>query len=67
METAKYLRDIIRVICKYFHSFVSSKITCLDFQLDTNNKEFQDALQLITHTRQSVFLTGKAGTGKSTF
>jgi tetratricopeptide (TPR) repeat protein/energy-coupling factor transporter ATP-binding protein EcfA2 len=39
----------------------------LDFQLDTNNKEFQDALQLITHTRQSVFLTGKAGTGKSTF
>ena len=43
------------------------KITCLDFQLDTNNKEFQDALQLITHTRQSVFLTGKAGTGKSTF
>ena len=39
----------------------------MDFQLDTNNKEFQDALQLITHTRQSVFLTGKAGTGKSTF
>jgi tetratricopeptide (TPR) repeat protein/energy-coupling factor transporter ATP-binding protein EcfA2 len=39
----------------------------LDFQLDTNNKEFQDALQLITHTRQSVFLTGKTGTGKSTF
>ncbi len=39
----------------------------MDFQLDTNNKEFQDTLQLITHTRQSVFLTGKAGTGKSTF
>lgn len=39
----------------------------MDFQLDKNNKEFQDALQLITHTRQSVFLTGKAGTGKSTF
>lgn len=39
----------------------------LEFQLDTNNKEFQDALRLITHTRQSVFLTGKAGTGKSTF
>lgn len=39
----------------------------MDFQLDTNNKEFQDALQLITHTHQSVFLTGKAGTGKSTF
>ncbi|MBR5298351.1 MAG: AAA family ATPase [Parabacteroides sp.] len=39
----------------------------MDFHLDTDNKEFQDALQLITHTRQSVFLTGKAGTGKSTF
>ena len=36
-------------------------------QVDTNNKEFQDALNLIQYTRQSVFLTGKAGTGKSTF
>lgn len=36
-------------------------------QLDTRNKEFQDALNLIQYTRQSVFLTGKAGTGKSTF
>ena len=64
------MRDIIRVICKYFHSFVSSKnyiLGRLEFQLDTDNREFQDALQLITHTRQSVFLTGKAGTGKSTF
>lgn len=39
----------------------------MDFQLDTDNREFQDALNLITHTHQSVFLTGKAGTGKSTF
>ena len=36
-------------------------------QLDTRNPEFQDALNLIQYTRQSVFLTGKAGTGKSTF
>ena len=36
-------------------------------QVDTHNKEFQDALNLIQYTRQSVFLTGKAGTGKSTF
>lgn len=35
--------------------------------VDTNNAEFQDALDLIQYTRQSVFLTGKAGTGKSTF
>lgn len=36
-------------------------------QIDTRNPEFQDALNLIQFTRQSVFLTGKAGTGKSTF
>ena len=35
--------------------------------IDTDNPEFQDALKLIQYTRQSVFLTGKAGTGKSTF
>ena len=35
--------------------------------IDTGNKEFQDALNLVQYTRQSVFLTGKAGTGKSTF
>lgn len=35
--------------------------------IDTDNPEFQDALNLIQYTRQSVFLTGKAGTGKSTF
>ncbi|MCM1452850.1 MAG: AAA family ATPase [Clostridium sp.] len=35
--------------------------------IDTDSPEFQDALKLVTHTQQSVFLTGKAGTGKSTF
>jgi hypothetical protein len=35
--------------------------------IDTDNTEFQQALQLIQCTGQSVFLTGKAGTGKSTF
>ncbi|MDO4163805.1 MAG: AAA family ATPase [Bacteroides sp.] len=39
----------------------------MNFIPDTQNKEFQDALKLIQYTRQSVFLTGKAGTGKSTF
>lgn len=39
----------------------------VSFTVDTNNKEFQDALKLIQYTNQSVFLTGKAGTGKSTF
>jgi tetratricopeptide (TPR) repeat protein len=36
-------------------------------QIDTDNKEFQEALQLVQYTHSSVFLTGKAGTGKSTF
>ncbi len=35
--------------------------------IDTDNAEFQDALRLIQHTNSSVFLTGRAGTGKSTF
>ena len=36
-------------------------------ELDLDNKEWQDALQIINYTRRSLFLTGKAGTGKSTF
>lgn len=37
-----------------------------DIKIDADNKEMQQALQLIQFTRQSLFLTGKAGTGKST-
>ena len=36
-------------------------------QIDTENREWQQALQVIQYTRRSLFLTGKAGTGKSTF
>ena len=39
----------------------------MTFGPDTSNREFQDALNLVKYTRQSLFLTGKAGTGKSTF
>jgi hypothetical protein len=35
--------------------------------IDTSSPEFQDALQIINYSRRSLFLTGKAGTGKSTF
>lgn len=38
-----------------------------EIQIDLDNKEFQEALQIIKFTRRSLFLTGKAGTGKSTF
>lgn len=36
-------------------------------KMDLENEELQNALQFIQHTRRSLFLTGKAGTGKSTF
>ncbi len=35
--------------------------------LDLNNAEFQDVKNLIDNTGSSVFMTGRAGTGKSTF
>lgn len=35
--------------------------------IDTSNPEFQQALQIVNYTQRSLFLTGKAGTGKSTF
>ena len=35
--------------------------------IDLDNEELQHALQIIQFTRRSLFLTGKAGTGKSTF
>ena len=36
-------------------------------QIDLDNQEFQNVWKLISYTHQSVFLTGKAGSGKSTF
>lgn len=35
--------------------------------IDLDNPELQQALQIIQFTRNSLFLTGRAGTGKSTF
>jgi hypothetical protein len=37
------------------------------FTLDTSNEEFNQALEFIKHTKNLVYLTGKAGTGKTTF
>ena len=44
-----------------------NKIVNHKLELDLDNKEWQDALQIINYARRSLFLTGKAGTGKSTF
>ena len=35
--------------------------------IDLDNPEFRKAWELLQYTSQSIFLTGKAGTGKSTF
>ena len=35
--------------------------------IDASNEEFSKALQILRYTNRSLFLTGKAGTGKSTF
>ncbi|MFY8128886.1 MAG: helix-turn-helix domain-containing protein [Chitinophagaceae bacterium] len=36
-------------------------------QTDTSNKNFQLALEFVQYTNRSIFITGKAGTGKTTF
>jgi len=41
--------------------------TDLPNNIDLNNAEFQRAFELLKSTNANVFLTGKAGTGKSTF
>ena len=34
---------------------------------DTNNEMFQLAVELVNQSSRNIFLTGKAGTGKTTF
>ena len=51
---------------------IKIKDTCIkgksiEENIDLNNPELQQALQIIQFTHRSLFLTGKAGTGKSTF
>ncbi|MFI5195225.1 MAG: AAA family ATPase, partial [Chitinophagales bacterium] len=36
-------------------------------ETDLSNADFQLALQFVNQTAQHIFLTGKAGTGKTTF
>ena len=46
------------------HSSFSSG---MQIEIDTQNPQFRNALNLVQFTSNSLFLTGKAGTGKSTF
>ena len=45
----------------------SRKKTSPSGNIDLENPEFKTLKTLLEHTSQSIFLTGKAGTGKSTF
>lgn len=38
-----------------------------EFDLDPENKKFYNAYSIITESKKNIFLTGKAGTGKTTF
>ena len=38
-----------------------------NIELDENNEEFNYASEFVRHTNKLVYLTGKAGTGKTTF
>ncbi|AFM06324.1 PIF1 helicase [Bernardetia litoralis DSM 6794] len=61
-----------------FSNFILGKIISIKLQdiktmivdnikLDEENLEFNNALDIIKHTKRTVYLTGKAGTGKTTF
>ena len=45
---------------------MTSKADKTNDNMDFDNPELQNALQIVKFTRRSLFLTGKAGTGKST-
>jgi len=46
---------------------VAKTTTVATFIPDTNNEMFQLAIQLVNQSNRNIFLTGKAGTGKTTF
>ncbi|TAN09953.1 MAG: helicase [Chitinophagaceae bacterium] len=59
------------LICLLYSAIVnienSIKINPFDLPIDTSNIIFQQAVAFVTQTNQHLFLTGKAGTGKTTF
>lgn len=46
---------------------IQLEIDAEDADIDLENKEFQNVLSLINTTNSSVYMTGRAGSGKSTF
>jgi len=50
-----------------FPEIIKEEITSHSFELDKDNPEFYKAVELVQNTRQFIYLTGKAGAGKTTF
>lgn len=46
---------------------LTNEMASITQEIDLTNKVFRQVLELITNTSRSVFMTGRAGTGKSTF
>lgn len=51
----------------YLWAFISVIMLELPQNLDLENPEFRECWNVLKNTERSVFLTGRAGTGKSTF
>lgn len=52
---------------EYIEQNSQIEIDIEDANIDLENKEFQNVLSLINNTNSSVYMTGRAGSGKSTF
>ncbi len=64
-----FINRLKLAFCLYTHHPLSS---CMEqftegFKLDDSNREFMYAADFVTHTSSLLYLTGKAGTGKTTF
>jgi len=46
---------------------IGNMATVEGIELDLTNEEFNHAVEFVQHTDRLVYLTGKAGTGKTTF
>jgi DNA polymerase III epsilon subunit-like protein len=51
----------------YFNKQASAFEPAFEFDLDPDNSRFYNAFSIINESRKNIFLTGKAGTGKTTF
>jgi hypothetical protein len=52
---------------EFFHNAFLFSLAREDMNYDTSNEMFRLAAELVNHSATNIFLTGKAGTGKTTF